>query len=392
MPRFALTLSLALLAAALPLRTQAADPFEIYVSLPLTGQVAFLGSETAKGVRALEAYVNQNGGIRGRPVKFVIQDDQSNPAVAVQVMSQILAKKPTIVFGGELVANCNAATGLLKDDGPVFYCYSPGVHPPPGSWVYSSSFSTSDMLATTMRFLRESGMTKIGVVTTNDASGQDGDRTIDEALALPENRSLVVADREHFAVADLSVAAQLARIKSSGAQAIVAWCSGTPFGTVLRGVRDGGVDLPVVTTPANLVQSQLDNYKSIMPSTPLWIPGIPSVVPEAITDRNVKRAIDQFYTAMKAQDVPRPDVSEAIGWDSMRIAVEGFRKLGFDATPAQMRDYINSTRNWPGVLGVFDYRASPQRGVQPQWCLMVRWDPNASRFIAVSKLGGAPLR
>src|SRR5580704_1445949 len=190
MPRFALIISLVLAATLLPQGSQAADPFDIYVTLPLAGQVAFLGSETAKGVRALEAYVNKNGGIRGRPVHFVIADDQSNPAVEVQLMSQMIAKNPPIVIGGELVANCNAAAGLLKDNGPVLYCFSPGVHPPPGSWVYSSSFSTVDMMATSIRFLRQSGLTKIGTITTTDASGQDGDRTVDEVLAKPENRSV----------------------------------------------------------------------------------------------------------------------------------------------------------------------------------------------------------
>jgi branched-chain amino acid transport system substrate-binding protein len=385
-------LALTLLIVALPLGTLAADPFEIYVTLPETGQGAFLGSETAKGVVALEAYVNKNGGVRGRPIKFVITDDQSNPQVAVQVMAQVLAKKPAVVVGGELAANCNASAGLLKDDGPVLYCFSSGVHPPPGSWIYSSSFSTSDMVATAIRYLRESGMTKIGIITTTDASGQDGDRTIDGALALPENHTMVIADREHFTVTDISVAAQLARIKGSGAQAIIAWTSGTPFGTVLRGVRDGGVDLPVITTPANLIYAQLDQYKSIMPPSPVLLPGIPSVVPESITDRGVRRAIDQFYVAMRAQGIPKPDVAEAVVWDGLQVILEGYRKLGFDVTSTQMRDFINHTRNWDGALGVLDYQNSPQRGVQAQWCMMVRWDPVASKFIAVSKAGGSPLK
>jgi len=392
MPRLALILAFVLGLTMLPQGGQAADPFDIYVTLPLTGQVAFLGTETAKGVRALEGYINKNGGIRGRPVRFVIADDQSNPAVEVQLVSQILTKNPPIVLAGELVANCNAAAGLLKENGPILYCFTPGVHPPPGSWIYSSSFSTVDMMATTIRFLRESGLTKLATITTTDASGQDGERNIDEVVGRPENKSVTVVTHEHFAVSDISVAAQLARMKNSGAQAVIAWTSGTPFGTVLRGVRDGGIDLPVITTPANLVSSQLEGYKSIMPTTPLWIPGIPSVVPEAITDRGVRRAIDQFYEAMKAENVLRPDVSEAIGWDSLRIVVEGFRKLGFDPTAAQLRDYINNTRHWDGVIGVFDYQAQPQRGVLPQWCLMVRWDPNGSRFVAVSKLGGDPLK
>jgi branched-chain amino acid transport system substrate-binding protein len=392
MPRPAFILAFALALALLPHASRAADPFDIYVTLPLTGQVAFLGTETAKGVRALEAYINKNGGIRGRPVHFVIADDQSNPAVEVQLLSQILAKNPPIVLAGELVANCNAAAGLLKENGPILYCFTPGVHPAAGSWIYSSSFSTLDMIATSVRFLRMSGLTKIATLTTTDASGQDGERNIDDVVARPENKGVTVVAHEHFAVTDISIAAQLARMKTSGAQVLIAWVSGTPLGTVLRGVRDGGIDMPLVTTPANLVSSQLEQYKSIMPSSPLWIPGIPSVVPEAIADRGVRRAIDQFYTAMKEENVLRPDVSEAIGWDSLRIVVEGFRKLGFDATPAQLRDYINGTRNWPGILGVLDYQASPQRGVQAQWCLMVRWDPNTSRYVPISKLGGDPLK
>jgi branched-chain amino acid transport system substrate-binding protein len=392
MKRFALVLAFALLTAAVPLGSAAADPFDIYVSLPITGQAGFLGSETAKGMSAVEAYVNKHGGVRGRPIHFVIQDDQSNPQIEVQVVSQLLTKKPAVIIGGELAAMCNAAAGLIKEDGPVYYCFSSGVHPAPGSWIYSSSFSTVDMIAVSIRFLRESGMLKIGTLTTIDASGQDGDRTIDEALSRPENKNIVVTGREHFAVTDISVAAQLARLKSSGAQAIIAWTSGTPLGTVLRGVRDAGIDLPVVTSPANLVYKQLDQYKSVMPNSPVYLPGIPSVVPEAIADRGVHRTIDAFYAAMKAQGVDKPDVAASVAWDVGNIVLSAYRKIGFDATPAQVRDFINGTRNYSNVLGLYDYKNVPQRGAQPQWLLMVRWDPNNSKFVAVSKLGGEPLK
>ena len=392
MNRTLLAMLLALAAVLLPAAAPAADPFEIYVSLPITGYGGFLGTATAKGITALESYVNETGGIRGRPVKFVVLDDQSSPQVEVQVVSQILTKKPAVLIGGELVAMCNAGAGLIKEDGPVYYCFSSGVHPPPGSWIYSSSFSTVDMVAVSMRYLRERGITKLGTITTTDASGQDGDKTIDEALARPENKDVTIVSREHFAVSDISVAAQLTRIKAAGAQAIIAWTSGTPFGTVLRGVRDGGYNLPVITTPANLVYSQLDQYKSVMPNAPLYIPGIPSVVPEAIADRGVRHSIDEFYGAMKKEGVPKPDVAASIAWDVGRVIVEAYRKLGTDATPAQIRDYLNNTRGFPNVLGTYDYKNSPQRGAQPQWLLMVRWDPDNSKFVAVSKLGGDPLK
>lgn len=394
MPRLRLILALALAGAVLPTGAWGQpQPFDIYVTLPVTGQVAFLGSETAKGVRALQGFVNAHGGIRGRPVNFVIADDQSNPQLEVQLVSQELAKKPAVIVGGELVAMCRAAAGLLsKENGPVLYCLTPGIHPPKGDWIFSGTFSTIDMLAVTLRYLHDRGMTKIATITTTDASGQDGDNAIATALAEPQNKDIEVTTHEHFNVSDISVAAQLSRIQTSGAQAIIAWESGTPLGTVLHGVRDAGITIPVVTSPSNLVYRQLEAYKDMMPPAPLLIPGIPSVVPDAIANRGVHQAIVDFEQAMKTEGVDRPDVSEAVPWDAMQIIVAAYRKLGFGATSAQIRDYIEGTRNWNGILGVFDYAASPQRGAQRQWCVMLRWDAAGDKFVAISEPGGAPLK
>jgi branched-chain amino acid transport system substrate-binding protein len=382
-------LTLALI--AIPAASPGAEPFEIYADLPLTGQVAFIGSQTAKALAALEGYVNGRGGINGRPIKIVISDDQSSPQVAVQIMNQYLAKKPAIVFGGLLAAICNASTGVLKDDGPVLYCYTPGVHPSAGSWVYSSGYSTVDIFAAGMRYFRERGLTKIAIISTTDASGQEAAPTMAGILARPENRSIVLTDHEQFAVTDLSVTAQLERIKNSGAQMIITWVSGTPFGTVLRGLRDGGLSLPILSSQANMNYTQLENYRSIIPNSPVYFPGVPALVPDAIADRGVRRAVEQFNAAMKTQNVTRPDVGAALAWDNMLIVVDAYKHLGFNATPAQMRDYINKVGNWQGIYGIVDYAKTPQRGMSADWCMIVRWDPTASRFVAVSKPGGSPV-
>ncbi len=89
---------LALLAAAVlfatPLASYAVDPYELNVVLSLTGSGSFLGKSEAATLALLEAYENKLGGINGRPIKFVIVDDQSNPQVAVQLTNAILQKKP----------------------------------------------------------------------------------------------------------------------------------------------------------------------------------------------------------------------------------------------------------------------------------------------------------
>lgn len=84
--------TLVLLAAWIqPLRA-ADEPYDVYIMLPLTGPAAFLGRDEAPAAQALEKYVNAHGGIKGRPLHFVILDDASNPATAIQLANQIIAK------------------------------------------------------------------------------------------------------------------------------------------------------------------------------------------------------------------------------------------------------------------------------------------------------------
>ena len=55
----------------------AAEVYNIPVVLPMTGSAAFLGKEESAALQVAETTVNKAGGISGRPIKFVIQDDQS---------------------------------------------------------------------------------------------------------------------------------------------------------------------------------------------------------------------------------------------------------------------------------------------------------------------------
>ena len=73
------------------------------------------------------------------------------------------------------------------------------------------------------------------------------------------------------------------------------------------------------------------------------------------------------------------------------IVVDAYRKYGTNATPAQVKDYIDTVRGRGGVFGMFNFQENPQRGVLPEWITMIRWDPVNGRYVAVSKPGGVPL-
>jgi branched-chain amino acid transport system substrate-binding protein len=364
-------------------------PVEIYAFVALTGSNAFLGNEQGKGFEALERYVNATGGIDGRPLKFVIQDDQSNPTVSNQLFSAAQHSGP-VVMGGGVVGTCNAASALIAPDGPVMYCLSSGVHPPAGSFTYSAGFSSIDQISAAMRYFNDKGLTKIAVVTSTDGTGQDADRIIDDVFKQPENAKASIVDREHFNIKDMSVAAQMSHIGASGAQAIIAWTTGTPLGTVLHGMKDAGLDLPIVTTGGNLSYPQLEAYADIVP-TQLLVPGLPLVVPDDLKHGAVKSAVQACLDALAATQ-PKPDIGYALPWDAGLVVVSALRKLGPNATAAQVRDAIDGVHGWSGVFGTYDYQSVPQRGLDLDQVIVTRWDKSKSRFVAVTKPGGHALK
>ncbi len=379
---------LAFALAALPRATTAADPFQIDVIIPLTGFGAFLGKSENISLGVVEELVNGSGGIRGRPVHFAVQDDQTNPQVAVQLANGVLAKNVPIFMGSTLTAICGAMAPLVKN-GPVMWCFSSAYHPPDDGWVYISGASSGDLIAGSTRFLREKGWRKIAVIASNDASGLDGEHALDQALATRDNAGSTVVAREHFNLPDISVAAQAAQIRTSGAQVVYAITSGAAFGTILHGLSDAGLELPVMTTSANATFAQMSAYASFLPKE-LYFSSTAGASPETIPPGPVQRAVTAYTRAFGSRNI-QPDTGTNQAWDAAFIVVGAFRALGTNATPAQVRAYLDGLRGYAGTNGVYDFRTYPKHGVGENWSGIQRWDRSKNAFVGASKPGGSPL-
>ena len=263
MRSLALTIALAAgLAAGTPVR--AAEPYDIHVIVPLTGSGAFLGKGHRDSLDILAEIVNKAGGIKGRPLHFVYHDDQSSPQVAVQLANEVLADKPAVVLGSSLVAMCNAIAPLMKN-GPVDYCLSPAVHPEARRF---------HLLLRRIGDRPDGGRRPLlpdeGLDQDRDAQQHRRDRPEQrqgdgQVVARPENKDVKLVAREHFNPTDISVAAQIERIKASGAQAIVAGVTGTPAATVFKGMVQAGLDIPIAPTSGNEVFAQLDQWSDFLP-------------------------------------------------------------------------------------------------------------------------------
>jgi branched-chain amino acid transport system substrate-binding protein len=277
----------------------------------------------------------------------------------------------------------------LMATGPALYCFTPGVHPKPGSFLFSSGISTLDTLAASKKFFAMRGWTKIAFITSTDATGQDADQNIDEVFGTDTSGPMTVVAHEHFNPSDLSVSAQMAKIKASGAQVLVAWTTGTPFGTVLRNASEAGLGLPILTTAANLSDAEMHAYAAFAPKD-LYFPGTPAFAPEAVPPGPTKRALEGYFAALKAAG-DKPENAISLAWDGTLLVLDALRKIGLSATAAQIREHIASLQGSVGIYGPHDFIAIPQRGLGIGSVVMIRWDP-ARGWVAASGLGATPLR
>ena len=369
----------------------AAPSYDIDVVVPLTGSAAFVGQGERDALAVLETYVDKNGGIGGRPLHFVFHDDQTSPQVAVQLTTDIVGRGPAIVMGSSLVAMCLAMAPPMRNK-EVHYCLSPGVHPKPGGYMFSTSASSTDQIAAVMRYYRMKGWTKLATLMTTDASGQDGDRSINAVLAYPENKSVTRVIAEHFNPADVSVAAQIARIKQSGAQAIIAWTTGAPAATVLRGMIENGLDIPVAPTSGNQTFAAMHQWKSFLPKQLVLASALyPPHDGKVTLDPRVEKAQAEMYAVLKEHGL-KADNMVATSWDAGLIVVAGLRKLGPNATAAQLRDYIANLTDFPGIDGIYDFKKYPERGLGPDASIATAYDPKTDDWVWLTQPGGAPLK
>jgi branched-chain amino acid transport system substrate-binding protein len=366
-----IALGAAVLLTSIPLAAPADDaPVDITAILPTTGEAAFAGKGVQTALTAMQAIVNKQGGIKGRPVRFVYYDDQSDAKISVELTSQMMAKGVQAILGPGTAASCRAVLPLVKN-GPVQYCQSPAVHPAKNGFSFVASLSSSDAVYAMVAYARERGWKNIGWITSTDAVGQDGDVALDAALAAPENSALKLVDREHFNPSDLSVAAQMAKIKAAAPQVVFVWTAGAAFGTLLHGLADSGMNLPYITSGGNMTYGQIRQYTNLMPKE-MYFPGL-GYITDAVSPGAVGVQQKLFRDAMRGAGV-QPDFQSGLLWDPALILIDALRHLGPDAKADAIRDYIDNLHGFAGICGVYDFRGGNQRGLTADNVVVFRWD------------------
>jgi branched-chain amino acid transport system substrate-binding protein len=376
----------ALMAAPAATRAQSAAPLQIPVIISLTGAASFIGKSDQQSLQLIEKLVNKHGGINHRPIRFEYLDDGTSAQTVVQLANQVIASKAPIVIGPTLTQQCLAVAPLFQANGPANYCLSPAINPPAGGYIGSTSISAKDLNDVAVRYLRERGLKRLAILSSTDATGQEADRDWAHAKTLPENRDIEFVAQEHFGLTDVSIGAQMARIKAANPQALLTFSVGAGFGTELHGIVDSGLDVPVYASNGDMIVEQLSGYKGFMPKE-LLFSAVLAFDRSGIANGPVKDALNVFYTAYKEAGLV-PNFPNTLSWDPAMIILDAYRHLGNNATAAQFREYINALHGFVGINGIYDFRDSTQHGIGENGVVMVRYNPANDMFNEISKRSG----
>jgi len=105
---------------------QQRDPINIGLIIPLTGATSQFGATMGQAAKIAETEINAAGGVRGRPIQIVIEDDQSNPEAAVRAAHKLIDVDKVVSIGGSYASAVTSAIAPLCWEGKTVLLTSSG--------------------------------------------------------------------------------------------------------------------------------------------------------------------------------------------------------------------------------------------------------------------------
>jgi branched-chain amino acid transport system substrate-binding protein len=384
-------LAAALLAGAtVPAGAQSA-PYTFTVILPMTGQAAFSGQAESQSLTAYEKYLNANGGIRGTNIHFDIKDDQTSPQIALQLTNAAIAQKAPVIFGSAVVATCSSIGAAVGATGPVQFCFSPGYSPAKDSYSFATGTTILALTRTILMYAKLRGFHRVAFIGSTDATGIASAAVNAELFKSPDLKGLELVADERVSTGDVSAAAQMAKIKAAKPDVLWTSTSGTVFGTVIHGMSDVGVDVPVITTTANANAQQLKALGSMLPKE-VYFNGVPFQLGDSLKDPELRKQTKMFNDAFKLIGPEPPTALNALSWDPLLIVSAALRQFGPTMTADQLKTFTLSQRHFAGLNGYYNFGLGDQHGLDSNAVLIIGWDNAKQEFYPASQLGGAPIK
>jgi branched-chain amino acid transport system substrate-binding protein len=218
---------------------------------PISQTPAAAYAPIADGLRAYFEYVNSQGGIYGRKIKFLVGDDHFNPADAVEVVRKLVEQDGIFAMASGLGDAPHAAVWkYLEENGVPDMFVSGGLD----KWtdpLVRTRFQGNTNYGTEGKMLgkylvENYNGKKLGLLLENDEFGENGKAAILEGI---KGSDIQVVAEERYETTSWDVTAQTQRLKAANPDVIVAYAVPPPAASLVKVAREVlNWDVPIVVT------------------------------------------------------------------------------------------------------------------------------------------------
>jgi branched-chain amino acid transport system substrate-binding protein len=334
---------------------RAQDTIKIGEFASLTGKEATYGQTVHKGTLFAIEEINAGGGVLGKKLELVVEDDQSKPGEAATIAKKFISRDKVVAILGELTSSRTLEAAPVAQNARI-PLISPGATAPEvtakGNYIFRVCFVDSFQGAVMAKFARQS--LKLGrvAILSSVASAQSVALAKIFRQRFTELGGAVPLEQK-YSEGDKDFRAQLTAIKAAGVDGIYVPGFYTEAALICKQARGLGLDIPLFG---------IDAWES---SELLSIAG--KAVEGAYFSTHYSPAsndprVAAFNTRFQQRWGEASNAISALGYDSAMVLAEAIRRAG-TTEPAKLRDALAATQNYRGVTGTitFDAQRNPTK-------------------------------
>ena len=236
----------------------AQETIKIGVTQPLTGAFAASGNYVAQGAKLAEDDVNKAGGVLGKKIQVVVEDNKSNPTEAVATAEKLIVRDKVPVMMGAWSSTLTLAVmpKLMEYGVPkvVETSSSSKITTSGNPWIFRIS-PTSEMEAKAFApMVKTLGIKKADLLGTNNDFGLGAMQEFGKML---KASGAEVGVQETMDPKAVDFSAQLAKIKASGGDTLFVTTDVSQATLILKQAKEQQLKARIITTGGSVSPDQL---------------------------------------------------------------------------------------------------------------------------------------
>jgi len=336
--------ALPLLLLALAAAGRAAEPIKLGEIESLTGKEAAFGQSSHRGIQMAVDEINARGGVLGRPLVIVVEDNQSRPGDSATITKKLVGRdKVVAVLNGGTSSTCLECAPICQTARIPFVATTataPEVTEK-RDYVFRTCFIDPFQGAVLAKFARTTLHAKrIALLTSVSASYSVGlSRVFRERVAALGGE---IAIEQKYAEGDKDFRAQLTAIKAINPDAIAATGFYTEAALICKQARELGLTVPIFGGDGWEAPELIEIGGAAVNDT---------FYASHYSSESTEPAVREFVAKFRARfGGDTPDSMAPLAYDATLIIAEAIARAGTTEGP-KLRDALAATKDFPGVTG-----------------------------------------